>query len=258
MADRLVEVERHGRVGLIRLSRPEALNALSLDMRGALREVLVELEADSEIAVMVITGNDEAFAAGADVRTLRDWTRLDAEQSTELRTAWEQIARCRKPLIAAVAGFALGAGCELAMMCDFIIAADNSKFGQPEIKLATIPGSGGTQRLTRLVGKSKAMEMVLTGRVMDAAEAERCGLVSRVVPLADLLAETLKTAMYIAGLSTPAVALAKEAVVQALETSLAEGLDREARLFEATFSLQDRREGMTAFLERRKPQFIHR
>lgn len=255
---RLVEVERHGRVGLIRLSRPEALNALSMKMRAALRDALLEFEGDADIGAMVITGNDEAFAAGADVKALRDWNRLEATLSTELRAAWEQISRCRKPVIAAVAGFALGAGCELAMMCDFIIAADNAKFGQPEIKLATIPGSGGTQRLTRLVGKSKAMEMVLTGRVMEAAEAERCGLVARVVPLATLVDEALKTASYIAGLSAPAVILAKDAVNRALETSLADGLRQEARLFEATFSLEDRREGMSAFLERRKPNFINR
>jgi enoyl-CoA hydratase len=255
---RLVVVERHGRVALVRLSRPDVLNALSLKMRAALREEMRVLEADEGVGAIVITGNDEAFAAGADVKMLKDWSKLDAVMSPDLRSAWEQVVRCKKPVVAAVAGFALGAGCELAMMCDFIIAADNAKFGQPEIKLATIPGSGGTQRLTRLVGKSKAMEMILTGRVMDAVEAERCGLVSRVVPLAALIEEALKTATYIAGLSAPAVALAKEAVNRALETSLAEGLHQEARLFEATFSLQDRREGMTAFLERRKPNFTNR
>jgi len=251
----LLKIERHDRVALVRLHRPDVLNALSLPLREELRRALFQLEADSEIAVIVLTGDEKAFAAGADVRTMRDWGYHDAVSSAELRGAWDQLQRGHKPLIAAVAGFALGAGCELAMMCDFIIAADNARFGQPEIKLGTIPGSGGTQRLTRLVGRTKAMEMVLTGRLIDAAEAERCGLVARVVPQAELIAEALKTAAAIADLSPVAVRLARQAVNQALETSLAQGLQYEQRLFEATFVLDDRREGMTAFLEKRKPIF---
>ena len=190
----LLQLERHGNVGLIRLNRPDALNALSLALREELRLALIELEADVSVRALVITGNDKAFAAGADVKTLSTWDYTQASTSTELRSAWEQLARGRKPVIAAVAGFALGAGCELAMMCDIILAADTAKFGQPEINLGVIPGSGGTQRLARAVGKAKAMEMCLTGRMMDAAEAERASLVSRVVPAAELIDEALKTA----------------------------------------------------------------
>lgn len=254
----MVLVERHGKVGLIRLNRPEARNALSLQMRRALRDALQELEGDSSIHAMVITGNDEAFAAGADVKAIRDWTRNDAIFDTDLRCAWNQLGQCRKPVIAAVAGFAFGAGCELAMMCDFILAAENAKFGQPEIKLGTIPGSGGTQRLTRLIGKSKAMELILTGRTMDAKEAERSGLVARVVLREELVNEALATAATIASYSAPIVSMAKASVNRALDTTLSEGLQFEARLFEATFATEDRREGMTAFLERRKPQFNNR
>jgi len=255
MSYELLKLERYGRVGLIRLDRPDALNALSLPLRDELRRALIELDADERIGAVVITGNDKAFAAGADVKTLRDWGFKEVTASTELRGAWEQLRLGRTPVIAAVAGFALGAGCELAMMCDFILAADNARFGQPEIKLGTIPGAGGTQRLTRLVGKSKAMEMVLTGRLIDAAEAERCGLVSRIVPLAELIDEALKVAAVIAELSPPIVRMARESVNQAMETVLADGLEHERRLFEATFMLEDRREGMTAFLEKRKPVF---
>ena len=254
----LLILERHGRVGLIRLNRPDALNALSLPLREELRQVLVELEADSSIGAIVITGSNKAFAAGADVKALRDWTYLEAKSSTQLRGAWQQLQQGRKAVIAAVAGFALGAGCELAMMCDFVLAADNARFGLPEITLGTIPGSGGTQRLTRLVGKSKAMEMVLTGRIIDAAEAERCGLVARVLPLSELIDEALATAGKIAELSAPVVAIAREAVNRALETPLAEGLIHESRLFEATFELDDRREGMSAFIDKRRPDFRHR
>ncbi len=258
MSYELLQLERHGKVGLIRLNRPDALNALSLPLREELRQALVEFEGDDSIGALVITGNEKAFAAGADVKTLSTWSYMDVTTSTQLRGAWEQLARGRKPVIAAVAGFALGAGCELAMMCDFILAADTARFGQPEIKLATIPGSGGTQRLTRLIGKNKAMEMVLTGRTMNAEEAERAGLVARVVPVAELLDEALKVAAQIAELSAPAVRLAREAVNSAEEASLAEGLRAEARLFEATFSLEDRREGMQAFLDKRKPEFRNR
>ena len=255
MAYELLQIERHGKVGLIRLNRPDALNALNLHLREELRIALVQLEADAEIGAIVITGSEKAFAAGADVKQLSTWSYADVSTSPQLRGAWEQLARGRKPVIAAVAGFALGAGCELAMMCDFILAAENARFGQPEIKLGTLPGSGGTQRLTRLIGKSKAMEMILTGRMMDAVEAERAGLVARIVPLADLIKEALKVASQIAELSAPVVQLARQAVQSAQETTLTEGLRFEARSFEATFALEDRREGMVAFLEKRKPQF---
>jgi enoyl-CoA hydratase len=254
----LLQLERHGKVGLIRLNRPEVLNALSMPLREELRRALAELDTDDAIGAVILTGNDKAFAAGSDVKALCDWTYQDIGSRTELRCAWEQIERMRKPVIAAVAGFALGAGCELAMMCDFILAADNVRFGQPEIKLGTIPGAGGTQRLTRLIGKSKAMEMVLTGRMMEAQEAERCGLVARVVPVAELVDEALRVAAVIADLSAPAVRLARDAVRCAYETALAEGLRYESRLFEATFALEDRREGMHAFLEKRKPEFQNR
>ena len=250
MSYELLKLERTGKV-----HRPDALNALSLPLREELRRAFVEVESDAGIGALVITGSDKAFAAGADVKTLSTWGYADVMSAPDMRGAWEQLQRSSKPVIAAVAGFAFGAGCELAMMCDFILAADNAKFGQPEIKLGTIPGSGGTQRLTRLVGKSKAMEMVLTGRAIDAVEAERCGLVSRVVPLADLVDEAVRTAAAIAELSPPAVKMARDAVNRALETPLAEGLLYERRLFETTFVLEDRREGMSAFLEKRKPVF---
>lgn len=258
MGDDLIRLERRDRIAIIRLHRPDALNALSLPLREALRHALAEIDADESIGAAIITGDEKAFAAGADVRTMRDWSRQDAETSPELRGAWEQLCSGRIPVIAAVAGFALGAGCELAMMCDFIIAADNARFGQPEIKLGTIPGSGGTQRLTRLVGRAKAMDMVLTGRLIDAEEAERCGLVARVVPLASLMDEAMKAATLIADLSSPVVWLARNAVNHALESTLAEGLRYERRLFEETFALDDRREGMAAFLEKRKPIFQSR
>jgi enoyl-CoA hydratase len=258
MDDELIRFERSDRVAIIRLHRPEALNALSLPLREALRRTLMAIDADESIGAAVITGDEKAFAAGADIRVMRDWNRQDAETRPELRGAWEQLCGGRVPVIAAVAGFALGAGCELAMMCDFIIAADNARFGQPEIKLGTIPGSGGTQRLTRLVGRAKAMEMILTGRLIDAHEAERCGLVARVVPLASLMDEAVKAATVIAELSPPVVRFARDAVNHALETPLAEGLRYEQRLFEETFTLEDRREGMTAFIEKRKPVFRSR
>lgn len=258
MAYELLQFERHGRVALIRLRRPEVMNALSLPMREELRSALAEAESDNAIGAVVITGDDKAFAAGADIKALSEWGYQEAIASRELRGAWEQLQRSTKPTIAAVAGFALGAGCELAMMCDFVMAADNARFGQPEIRLGTIPGSGGTQRLTRLVGRSKAMDMVLTGRTMDAAEAERSGLVARILPLPDLVPEALKVAERIAGLSAPVVRSARDAVNRALETPLAEGLRYEARLFEATFALDDRREGMRAFVEKRKPEFRNR
>lgn len=255
MAFDMLVLERRGRVGLIKLHRPDVLNALSLPLREELRRALVELEGEDAIRTIVITGDEKAFAAGADIKMLSEWGYHEAAASTELRDAWVQLQKSSKPTIAAVAGFALGAGCELAMMCDFIIAADTAQFGQPEIRLGTIPGSGGTQRLARLVGKSKAMELVLTGRMMNADEAERCGLVARVVPAAELIDETLKVAERIAALSRPVVRAAREAVSCALETTLAEGLRHEARLFESTFALDDHQEGMRAFLEKRKPEF---
>jgi len=253
-----LRIETRGSVGLIVLNRPEAMNALSLELRDELADALDKMEADERVAALVITGNDKAFAAGADIKVMQQWDFAEAFSSERPVVAWERLLRCRKPAIAAVAGYALGGGCELAMMCDFIIAADNAQFGQPEIKVGTIPGAGGTQRLARFVGKSKAMEMVLTGRMMDAAEAERCGLVSRVVPLNDLLEQAITTAARIARFSRPIVAMAKEAVNRAWETPLTEGLRFERRLFQATFATEDRREGMTAFVEKRKPDFKHR
>ena len=250
-------VETRGAVGLITLNRPKALNALCAALVSELNHALDAFEADDAIGGIVLTGSERAFAAGADIRELQGYTYMEA-YTKGLIEPWQRITQMKKPVIAAVAGYALGGGCEFAMMCDFIIAADNAKFGQPEILIGTIPGSGGTQRLTRLVGKSKAMEMVLTGRQIDAAEAERSGLVARVVPLADLLPETLKTAEKIAALSQPVVALAKECVNRALETTLAEGVLFERRVFHSTFATEDQKEGMAAFAEKRPAQFKHR
>ena len=250
-------VEAKGAVGLITLNRPKALNALSGSLIAELNQALDGFEADDAIGAVVITGSERAFAAGADIREMQHLTYIEALSGSFIES-WQRVTRMKKPVIAAVAGYALGGGCELAMMCDFIIAADNARFGQPEILIGTIPGSGGTQRLTRLVGKSKAMEMVLTGRQIDAAEAERAGLVSRVVPAAELLAEALKAAEKIASLSRPAVLLAKEAVNRALETTLAEGVLFERRLFHSTFATEDQKEGMAAFAEKRPPAFKNR
>lgn len=249
--------ERHDRVLLIRLNRPEALNALNPIVQQELIAVTAEAEADAGIGCLVLTGSDRAFAAGADIKAMKEMGFQDVATS-DMFADWNHLTGRRKPIIAAVAGYALGGGCELAMMCDFILAAETAKFGQPEIKLGTIPGMGGSQRLTRFVGKSKAMEMVLTGRMMDAAEAERAGLVSRVVPAADLVAEALRVAAEIAALSAPVVAMAKEVVNRAYETTLAEGLLTERRVFHSTFALDDRAEGMAAFAEKRKPNFTHR
>jgi len=250
-------VERHDKVCLVRLNRPQALNALNAELIDELNVALDAYEADGELGCLVLTGSEKAFAAGADVKEMQSRTYMDAYLD-DFISRWERITRTRKPVIAAVAGFALGGGCELAMMCDFILAADNAKFGQPEIRIGTIPGAGGSQRLTRFVGKSKAMELCLTGRMMDAAEAERCGLVSRVLPLADLLPEALKAAATIAGFSRPSVMMAKEAVNRAYETTLAEGVRFERRLFQSTFATQDQKEGMAAFIEKRSPNFTHR
>jgi len=250
-------VERHDRVCLVRLNRPQALNALNAELIDELNQALDAFEADAELGCLVVTGSDKAFAAGADVKEMQAKTYMEAYLE-DFISKWERLTRTRKPVIAAVAGFALGGGCELAMMCDFILAADNARFGQPEIRIGTIPGAGGTQRLTRFVGKSKAMEMCLTGRMMDAAEAERSGLVSRVLPLADLVPEALKAAATIAGFSRPAVMMAKEAVNRAYETTLAEGIRFERRVFHATFATQDQKEGMAAFVEKRSPTFTNR
>ena len=250
-------VERHDRVCLVRLNRPQALNALNAELIDELNQALDAFEADAELGCLVLTGSDKAFAAGADVKEMQAKTYMEAYLE-DFISKWERLTRTRKPVIAAVAGFALGGGCELAMMCDFILAADNAKFGQPEIRIGTIPGAGGTQRLTRFVGKSKAMELCLTGRMMDAAEAERSGLVSRVLPLADLVPEALKAAATIAGFSRPAVMMAKEAVNRAYETTLAEGIRFERRVFQSTFATQDQKEGLAAFVEKRSPHFTNR
>jgi len=250
-------VDRHERVGVITLNRPKALNALSTALMKELGDALAAFERDDDIGAIVITGNDKAFAAGADIAEMQEQTYMDAYKTNFITADWEDAARCRKPLIAAVAGYALGGGCELAMMCDFIIAADTAKFGQPEINLGIMPGAGGTQRLTRAVGKAKAMEMCLTGRMLDAAEAERAGLVARVVPAAELFDDALKTAAAIADKSLPAVLMCKEAVGRAHESSLAEGLLFERRAFHSLFATADQAEGMAAFVQKRKPKWTH-
>jgi enoyl-CoA hydratase len=250
-------VETHGRVGLIRLNRPQALNALNQALIDEMNVALAVFEKDAEIGAIVLTGSEKAFAAGADIKEMRSKSYMEAYLQDFL-TSWEGVSRTRKPIIAAVAGFALGGGCEVAMMCDFILAADTARFGQPEIKLGIIPGAGGTQRLTRFVGKSKAMEMCLTGRMMDAAEAERAGLVSRVIAADKLVEEALKTAASIAALSLPAVMIAKESVNRAYETTLAEGVRFERRVFQSLFATEDQKEGMGAFVEKRTPAFKHR
>lgn len=257
MAYENILVETRGAVGLVTLNRPKALNALNSDLMRELNQALVHFDADDAIGAVVITGSEKAFAAGADIKEMQSKTFMDAYLDDWL-TSWDQVAARRKPIIAAVAGYALGGGCELAMMCDFILAADTARFGQPEINLGVMPGAGGTQRLTRAVGKSKAMEMVLTGRMMDAAEAERAGLVSRVVPAAELLDEALRTAEKIAGLSRPSVLIAKETVNRAYETTLAEGVRFERRMFHALFASEDQKEGMQAFIDKRKPAFRNR
>ena len=252
-----VIVETHGAVGLIRLNRPHALNALSAALMADLDAALEAFEADPAIGAIVLTGSEKAFAAGAAIKEMQDKTFAEAFLD-DFIAKWERLTRVRKPVVAAVAGFALGGGCEIAMMCDFILAADTAKFGQPEIKLGVIPGAGGTQRLTRAVGKAKAMEMILTGRMMDAEEAERSGLVSRVLPAASLIEEAVKVAGSIAALSRPAVFAAKEAVNRAYETTLAEGVKFERRIFHSLFATEDQKEGMRAFAEKRAAAFKHR
>src|SRR6266508_937953 len=258
MAYENILVETRGRVGLVTLNRPKALNALNDALMNELGDALAKFDADEAIGAIVITGSDKAFAAGADIGAMKDRGYMDVYKGEYITRNWERIKSIRKPLIAAVAGYALGGGCELAMMCDIIIAADTAKFGQPEIKLGIIPGAGGTQRLPRAVGKAKAMDLVLTGRMMDAAEAERAGLVSRVLPADKLIDEALAAAERIAEFSLPSVMMAKEAVNRAYEAPLAEGILFERRLFHALFATEDQKEGMAAFVEKRKPKFRHR
>jgi enoyl-CoA hydratase len=257
MAYANIEVETHDKVGLIRLNRPQALNALNSALIDELGAALDEFERDKDIGCMIVTGSPKAFAAGADIKEMQAKTYAEAYLG-DFIASWERVSRTRKPIIAAVAGFALGGGCELAMMCDIVIAADNAKFGQPEIKLGVMPGVGGTQRLTRFVGKAKAMDMCLTGRMMDAAEAERSGLVTRVVPADQLIEEALKMANTIASMSRPVVMMTNESVNRAYETTLAEGIRFERRVFHSMFALEDQKEGMTAFVEKRSPSFQHR
>jgi enoyl-CoA hydratase len=257
MAYENIIVETHGKVGVVRLNRPAALNALNIALIGELTAALEAFEADAGITCIVVTGSEKAFAAGADIKEMAGKSYMDAFYG-DFAARWDALARARKPVIAAVAGFALGGGCELAMMCDLIIAADNAKFGQPEIKLGVIPGIGGTQRLTRAVGKAKAMDLILTGRMMDAAEAERSGLVARVVPAASLMDEALKVAETIAAMSLPSLMIAKESVNRAFETSLTEGMRFERRVFHSLFATDDQKEGMAAFVEKRKAAFKDR
>jgi enoyl-CoA hydratase len=243
-------VETKGRVGVIRLNRPQALNALNKALVEELSRAIDAFDADDAIGAMLMTGNEKAFAAGADIKEMADKSFIEAYLGN-FTAGWDSAAHARKPIVAAVAGFALGGGCELAMQCDLVIAADNAKFGQPEIKLGVIPGIGGTQRLTRAVGKAKAMDLILTGRMMDAAEAERSGLVARVVPAASLMEEAMKLTETIAGMSLPSVLAAKEAVNRAFESGLAEGVMFERRIFHSLFATEDQKEGMQAFVEKR-------
>ena len=250
--------EIQGRVGLIRINRPAVMNALNNDVVDGIAAAVDSFEADENIGCIVITGNDKAFAAGADIGFMQNFDYMHAYRTDFITRNWERLKTARKPVIAAVAGFALGGGCELAMMCDLIFAADNAQFGQPEVKLGTLPGAGGTQRLPRAIGKAKAMDLCLTGRFMDAAEAEKSGLVARIYPAGQLLEETLKTAQTIAGFSLPVIMMIKESVNRAFESSLNEGLLFERRVFHASFALDDQKEGMAAFTEKRKPTFTHR
>ncbi|MEM5372122.1 enoyl-CoA hydratase [Paraburkholderia azotifigens] len=251
-------VETRGRVGLITLNRPKALNALNDALMDELGEALRAFDSDENIGAVVITGSEKAFAAGADIGMMATYSYMDVYKGDYITRNWEAIRSVRKPIIAAVAGFALGGGCELAMMCDIILAADTAKFGQPEIKLGIMPGAGGTQRLPRAVSKAKAMDLCLTARFMDAAEAERSGLVSRVIPAANLIDEAMAAAATIAEFPMPAVMMVKESVNRAYETTLAEGVHFERRLFHSLFATEDQKEGMAAFVEKRKPAFKHR
>ncbi|MCJ2011173.1 enoyl-CoA hydratase [Methylobacterium sp. J-076] len=257
MAYETILTETRGRVRLVTLHRPKALNAINGQLTAELIAAVTEADSDPEIGCIVITGSERAFAAGADIKEMQHLTYAEV-YGRDRFADWERFTAVRTPVIAAVAGYALGGGCELAMMCDFILAADTAQFGQPEIKLGVMPGMGGSQRLARFVGKAKAMEMCLTGRMMDAAEAERCGLVSRIVPAADLVEEAVKTAGTIAGMSKPGAMMTKEAVNRAYETTLTEGLRFERRVFHAMFATEDQKEGMAAFVEKRPATFSHR
>lgn len=248
-------VEIHDKVGVIQLNRPKALNALNDKLMDELGAALLQFDGDENIGCIVLTGSEKAFAAGADIAAMAGYSFMDVFKGDYITRNWEHIRKVRKPIIAAVAGYALGGGCELAMMCDFIIAADTAKFGQPEIKLGTIPGAGGTQRLPRAISKAKAMDMCLTARMMDAAEAERAGLVSRVVPADKLMDEVLGAAATIADMSLPIVMMIKESINRAYETTLSEGVQCERRLFHSTFATHDQKEGMAAFMEKRPPVF---
>jgi enoyl-CoA hydratase len=258
MSHDLIQVEQKGRVGIVTLHRPKQLNALNPQLMQELGAALQAFDANEDVGAIVITGSEKAFAAGADIGAMKDYSYMDAFMTDYITRDWEHIRRIRKPVIAAVAGYALGGGNELAMMCDIVIAADNARFGQPEINLGVMPGAGGTQRLPRAVGKAKAMDLCLTARMMDAQEAERAGLVSRVVPLDKLMEEALAVAEKIAGYSLPVAMMLKESINRAYETTLAEGVLFERRLFHSQFALEDQKEGMAAFLEKRKPSFKNR
>ena len=255
MAYENIIVDTQDQVGIITLNRPQALNALCADLIRELTEALDAFEADAGVGCILVTGSDKAFAAGADIKEMQNFNYMDVYQRDFITDGWERLAQCRKPTIAAVSGFALGGGCEIAMMCDMIIAADTAKFGQPEIKLGTLPGAGGTQRLTRAIGKAKAMDLCLTGRMMGAEEAERAGLVSRIVEADKLMEEAMDAASAIAGMSRPAVLINKEAVNRSFETTLAEGIRFERRMFHSTFAMEDQKEGMAAFTEKRKAEW---
>ncbi len=258
MAYENIIVDTQDQVGIITLNRPQALNALCADLIRELAEALDAFEADTGVGCIVVTGSEKAFAAGADIKEMQNFNYMDAYQRDFITDGWERLAQCRKPTIAAVAGFALGGGCEIAMMCDMIIAADTAKFGQPEIKLGTLPGAGGTQRLTRAIGKAKAMDLCLTGRMMGAEEAERAGLIARIVDADKLMDEAMDAASVIAGMSRPAVLINKESVNRSFETTLAEGIRFERRMFHSTFAMEDQKEGMAAFAEKRKAEWKQR
>src|SRR5438105_2968558 len=251
-------VERRGAVGIVTLNRPQALNALNAELIAEVGAAFDDLEGDAAIGAIVLTGNEKAFAAGADIKEMAEKTYMQAYAEDFITRGWERVAQCRKPVVAAVGGFALGGGCEVAMMCDIVIAGENARFGQPEINLGTMPGAGGTQRLPRFIGKAKAMDLCLTGRMMDAAEAERAGLVSRIVPADKLLEEAIAVAERISQLSRPIAMMVKEAVNRAFETTLAEGVRFERRLFHSTFATEDQKEGMAAFVAKRQPDFKNR
>ncbi|MEN8722023.1 MAG: enoyl-CoA hydratase [Alphaproteobacteria bacterium] len=258
MAYENILLDRKSGVGIVTLNRPKALNALCHDLVTELNDALDQLEADDAIGAIVVTGSEKAFAAGADIKEMQPKSYMDVYKEDFITATWERLSRVRKVTIAAVNGYALGGGCELAMMCDFILAGDTAKFGQPEINLGVMPGAGGTQRLTRFIGKSKAMEMCLTGRMMDAEEAERSGLVSRIIPAADLVDEAVKVAEKIAELSRPATMMTKETVNRAYETTLSEGIRFERRLFHSMFAMEDQTEGMNAFIDKRTPNFTNK